>query len=99
MAKGYPPDDGYNARITRLEEQMRAITARSDEPAEVKSCAAQTQATQHLYAPLRSDVRAVLDLAAFARRLLEANDLGCHVTETVRREARKALGLPEEGKP
>lgn len=63
--------------------------------AALKSQAAQQQATEHLYAPLRSDTRAVVDLAAFARRLLNPQDLGHAVTLEVRNAARRALGLPE----
>ncbi len=63
--------------------------------AALKSQAAQQQATKHLYAPLRSDTRAVVDLAAFARRLLNPQDLGHAVTFDVRNAARRALGLPE----
>ena len=49
--------------------------------------------TEHLYAPLRSDTRAVIDLAAFARRLIDMQDLGHAVTEEVRELAKRALGL------
>ena len=48
---------------------------------------------EHLYAPLRSDTRAVIDLAAFARRLIDMQDLGHAVTEEVRELAKRALGL------
>jgi hypothetical protein len=51
------------------------------------------KATEHLYAPLRSDTRAVLDLAAFARRLVDMQDLGHAVTEEVRQLAMRALQL------
>jgi len=59
----------------------------------LKAQAAQHQATEHLYAPLRSDTRAVIDLAAFARRLIDMQDLGHAVTEEVRELAKRALGL------
>lgn len=55
--------------------------------------AAQFEATEHLYTPLRSDTRAVIDLAAFARRLVDMQDLGHAVTEEVRQLAMRALGL------
>jgi hypothetical protein len=51
------------------------------------------KATEHLYAPLRSDTRAVIDLAAFARRLIDMQDLGHAVTDEVRELAKRALGL------
>lgn len=48
-----------------------------------------------LYAPLRSDTKPLIDLAAFARRLLNPDDLGHAVTHEVRNAARRALGMPE----
>jgi hypothetical protein len=48
-----------------------------------------------LYAPLRSDTKPLIDLAAFARRLLNPDDLGHAVTKEVRDSARRALGMPE----
>jgi hypothetical protein len=108
MMEQYSPDNGYNARITRLEAQVAMLEDRlSSSPngwlgnVALKSQAAQTQAAQvqaqppeGLYAPLRNDTRAVLDLAAFVRRLLNPDDLGFAVTQEVRDAARKALGLP-----
>lgn len=47
------------------------------------------------YAPLRSDTKPLIDLAAFARRLLNPDDLGHAVTKEVRDSARRALGMPE----
>ena len=61
--------------------------------AQLKAQAARQQATEHLYAPLRSDTRAVIDLAAFARRLIDMQDLGHAVTDEVRELAKRALGL------
>jgi len=66
---------------------------------QLKAQAAQHQGMQqlepdlNLYAPLRSDTRAVIDLAAFARRLIDMQDLGHAVTEEVRELAKRALGL------
>jgi hypothetical protein len=113
-------DNGFNTRITRLEQKMvrleewnvqlkrqyvEAISriywlekAQPDsriQSANLKSQAAQTEATQNLYAPLRNDTKAVLDLAAFARRLLDPHDLAYEVSIEVRQCARRALGLPE----
>jgi hypothetical protein len=53
------------------------------------------QAVSGLYAPLRSDTKPLIDLAAFARRLLNPDDLGHAVTHEVRNAARRALGMPE----
>jgi hypothetical protein len=50
---------------------------------------------QNLYAPLRSDTKPLIDLAAFARRLLNPDDLAHAVTHEVRNAARRALGMPE----
>jgi hypothetical protein len=47
------------------------------------------------YVPLRSDTKPLIDLAAFARRLLNPDDLGHAVTKEVRDAARRALGMPE----
>lgn len=102
-------DEGYNTRITALEQKIEILSLRLDQnngsvhPGTpwryYKQMAAQTQATnapENLYAPLRSDTRAVLDLAAFARRLLDPSDpLYTNVSSLVRKEARKALGVPE----
>jgi|SRR6516225_2395989 hypothetical protein len=60
----------------------------------VKEAAVRAEATpENLYAPLRSDTRAVVDLAAFVRRLVDMQDLGHAVTEEVRQLALRALGL------
>jgi hypothetical protein len=48
-----------------------------------------------LYAPLRSDTKPLIALAAFARRLLNPDDLAHAVTHEVRNAARRALGIPE----
>jgi hypothetical protein len=92
-----------NARLTRLEtahhntmKRLAGLESRVDNQAlsiTLKSQAAQVEATENLYAPLRTDTAAILDLAAFARRLLDPEDLGHAVTKEVRDLARKALGL------
>lgn len=73
---GASQDNGYNARITRLEEtvaqlqgQVAGLTANRAIGAEIKGLADAQQATQHLYAPLRSDVRALTELAVFVRHV------------------------------
>jgi hypothetical protein len=77
---------------------------RFDEMTGLKSQAAQQQAQDPLpvlgspnglYAPLRSDTKPLIDLAAFARRLLNPDDLAHAVTHEVRNAARRALGMPE----
>lgn len=72
-------------RIHNLEKHLHY-------PNTVKS-ETEKKAPEHLYAPLRSDTRAVVDLAAFARRLVDMQDLGHAVTEEVRQLAMRALGL------
>lgn len=81
-------------RVTQLEKLVHYPVA-----TKMKEQAAQAEATQNLYAPLRNDTKAVLDLAAFARRLLDPQDLGHAVTFEVRQCARRALGLPEAPNP
>ena len=76
------------ARITQLEKLIQYPNTYQSEMAKQ-----QVEATQNLYAPLRSDTRAVIDLAAFARRLIDMQDLGHAVTEEVRELAKRALGL------
>jgi hypothetical protein len=78
-------------RLAAFESARAGITAL--DAVTLKSQAAQQQAQGNLYAPLRNDTRAVLDLAAFARRLLDPMDLGFAVSEEVKEAARKALGL------
>jgi hypothetical protein len=73
--------------VSHLTYKDPYVTAKED--------AAKAQATENLYAPLRSDTRAVVDLAAFARRLLNPQDLAHAVTLEVRNAARRALGMPE----
>jgi hypothetical protein len=73
------------ARVTQLEKLVQYPNTYQSEM--------QKKATEHLYAPLRSDTRAVLDLAAFARRLVDMQDLGHAVTEEVRQLAMRALGM------
>lgn len=62
----------------------------------MQEAACRAQATENLYAPLRSDTKSVIDLAAFARRLLEFDDLGQQCSATVRDAAREALGLTKK---
>lgn len=47
-------------------------------PEVLKSQAAATQATEHLYAPLRSDTKPLLEMSAFVRRVagMSAEDFG-----------------------
>ena len=45
--------------------------------------------------PLTNDVKAIRELGALARRLLNPEDFGHAVTFEVRQAARRALGLPE----
>ncbi len=91
------------SRVATLEQQVAnqalEIHKKADkeakcDPVALKSQAAQQQA-QGLYAPLRSDTKPLIDLAAFARRLLNPDDLGHCVTQEVRNAARRALGVPE----
>jgi hypothetical protein len=77
-----------------LEIHKKADKEAKCDPVALKSQAAQQQA-QGLYAPLRSDTKPLIDLAAFARRLLNPDDLGHCVTQEVRNAARRALGMPE----
>lgn len=77
---GITPDTGFNARISALENLSRSLIVRVcnledardkrafDEHA-VKSQAASAQATQHLYAPLRSDTKPLLEMSAFVRNI------------------------------
>ena len=96
-------------RMGRLEARIAVFEQGRDKEAvmaNVKSQAAQQQAQgvnsmasqnqgQALYAPLRSDTKPLIDLAAFARRLLNPDDLAHAVTHEVRNAARRALGMPE----
>lgn len=81
-------------RLASLEHPDRLGSA----DAALKSQAAQQQAQPpaDLYAPLRNDTKAVLDLAAFARRLLDPHDLGWAVSAEVRSLAFEALGLAKK---
>jgi hypothetical protein len=84
--------------ITNLQRRVAALEQGREQQAlhmALKSQAAQQQATEQLYAPLRSDTKPLIDLAAFARRLLNPDDLGHAVTKEVRDSARRALGMPE----
>jgi len=100
----------HQARITQLEKLVHYPASLKTDVASVnarlKEQAAQHQAMTNrtasgpelhanLYAPLRNDTKAVLDLAAFARRLLDPQDLGHAVSFEVRQAARRALGLQE----
>lgn len=84
-------------RILQLEKLVQypngqLATSTQQQHIDMHEQAARAQATEHLYAPLRSDTRAVIDLAAFARRLIDMQDLGHAVTEEVRQLAMRALG-------
>lgn len=126
----HPDDRGYNARITKLEEEIAVLKTSSNTQAEeiaalktssntqanvsaytynlssrnaglspthqMQESAAKAQATEHLYAPLRTDTGPLLRLAAFARRLLDDNDQGLYVSEHVKSLARGALTGAEE---
>jgi len=89
------------ARVTQLEKliqypntyQSEMTKLAKDRYADLATARDTYKATEHLYAPLRSDTRAVIDLAAFARRLIDMQDLGHAVTEEVRELAKRALGL------
>jgi hypothetical protein len=57
-------------RIVNLEQQVanQALELHKwTSPITLKSQAAQQQATDHLYAPLRSDTKPLLEMAAFVR--------------------------------
>jgi hypothetical protein len=96
-------------RFQQLEARLVKLEAPRDQQAlqtALKSQAAQQQGLNGsqigqpcerngLYAPLRSDTKPLIDLAAFARRLLNPDDLGHAVTKEVRDAARRALGMPE----
>lgn len=95
-------------RVTQLEKLVHyPVATKKEIDTGLMSQSAQQQARglnetqigqpceQNLYAPLRNDTKAVLDLSAFARRLLDPQDLGHAVTFEVRQCARRALGLPE----
>ncbi len=88
----------YFEAFDKIEQRLAKLEAPRDQQAlqtALKSQAAQQQATEQLYAPLRSDTKPLIDLAAFARRLLNPDDLGHAVTKEVRDSARRALGMPE----
>jgi hypothetical protein len=78
---------------TKVEANLKAMALQAEavQPRE----AAAVHNANNLYAPLRNDTKAVLDLAAFARRLLDPHDLAFAVSIEVRQCARRALGLPE----
>lgn len=86
-------------RINQQEERIRQLEKHIHYPnldkqnieTALKSQAAQQQAMQ----PLTNDVKAIRELGALARRLLNPEDFGHAVTFEVRQAARRALGLPE----
>jgi hypothetical protein len=80
-------DQGAREQIASLYERVTQLEKLVQYPNTYQS------EMQQLYAPLRSDTRAVVDLAAFARRLVDMQDLGHAVTEEVRQLAMRALGL------
>ena len=69
----------WERRIVSLEQQVanQAIAMKNignlsvalQADAALKSQAAQQQATEHLYAPLRSDTKPLLEMAAFVRKV------------------------------
>jgi hypothetical protein len=60
-----------NAETRIAEQEQRDRKVAFDEH-EVKSQAAATQATEHLYAPLRSDTKPLLEMSAFVRKVANA---------------------------
>jgi hypothetical protein len=66
-------------------------------PNTVKTETDKIEATRDLYAPLRSNADPLVRLAAFARRLLDPDDLGHAVSFEVRELAREALGKEKVG--
>lgn len=88
-------------RFAAQEKRIAALEIARDRQAldvALKSQAAaaqqQAQPPEDLYAPLRNDTKAITDLAAFARRLLDSEDvLFWEAGPNVRRAAREALGL------
>jgi uncharacterized coiled-coil protein SlyX len=72
-------DQDLLKRIVNLEQQvanqaliMQGLTSVGENVVtHLKSQAAQQQATEHLYAPLRSDTKPLLEMAAFVRRIAE----------------------------
>jgi hypothetical protein len=84
------------ARIEGLESRLAKLEAPRDQQAVMANMKGQAaQQAANLYAPLRSDTKPLIDLGAFARRLLNPDDLGHAVTKEVRDSARRALGMPE----
>jgi hypothetical protein len=81
-----------NQRITQLEKHIHYpnLDKQNIETA-LKIQAAQQQAMQ----PLTNDVKAIRELGALARNLLNPEVFGHAVTFEVRQAARRALGLPE----
>ena len=85
------------ARVKQLEKLVHYPNAAALRAEELKSQAAQVEATKDLYAPLRSNVDPLIRLSNFARRLLDPHDLGHAVTFEVRELAREALGKEKQG--
>lgn len=58
-------------RVVNLEQQVanQALAEKGRQDANLKSQAAATQATEHLYAPLRSDTKPLLEMSAFVRKV------------------------------
>lgn len=74
-----------------LNKRLMALEKQKLDPAVIKSQAAAAQIENAANA--RTDVRALVDLTTFVKRLLDENDLRYHVTHEVKFAARKALGL------
>lgn len=62
-------------RVCVLEQQVanQAVAMKKTDDTALKSQAAAAQATEHLYAPLRSDTKPLLDMAAFVRKVASIN--------------------------
>lgn len=84
--------NGLNKRIKDLDMRLEALEKpKLNLSAVIKSQAAAAQIENAANA--RTDVRALVDLTTFAKRLLDEDDLTHHVTDQVKVAARKALGL------
>jgi len=89
-------------RVTQLEKHihyphnetaMKEAAAKAQAQQEPLGSYGKMQATADQ--PLLNDVKAIRELGALARRLLNPEDFGHAVTFEVRQAARRALGLPE----
>ncbi len=91
-----------NERLAKLEQAVGELKGELkagcawNNPVAMQEAAAKQQATEHLYAPLRTNTGPLLKLAELARRMLDPDDLGPHVTARVQYLAREALGIAEE---